>query len=333
MNAGSSNPLAVPGLRVEGYERHALHGEGAVWTEKNCYIDVWIELVHALGLEPRAMLSVALSMHFDDDQWTFVKPAHTDLFELYGIDVQELNVWRPLHDHALDYLGKGRLISTEADAFWLPDTAGTDYRRKHTKSTIILAEIDPLARSLAYFHNGGYYALSGDDYAATFGLGVERASDFMPLFAESVRVDRLKHLSGSALRDLSSMHLRRELARRPDRNPVIDFERYWRASLPQMQERGIDYYHAWAFANLRQLGAVSELSARYFEWLLGETDGERRELVDLHDHVSVACKAMILKGARAVNGSKPLDWAPLEGMRLAWDRATELLISWRDRSR
>ena len=33
-------------------------------------------------------------------------------------------------------------MSVEADAWWLPDTAGTDYRQQHTKTTIVLADID-----------------------------------------------------------------------------------------------------------------------------------------------------------------------------------------------
>ncbi len=92
---------------------------------------------------------------------TFFKPPHDELRELYGIDVQELNVWRPLIEHASEYLSKGKLISTEADAFWLPDTTGTDYRRQHTKSTIILADIDVENRRLGYFPQRGIFHVGG----------------------------------------------------------------------------------------------------------------------------------------------------------------------------
>ena len=34
------------------YRRHAVHGDGRIWAETNCYVDIWIELLHALG--PRA---------------------------------------------------------------------------------------------------------------------------------------------------------------------------------------------------------------------------------------------------------------------------------------
>src|SRR6185437_434017 len=120
-----STVSVLAGLDPASYPRSVLHAESCVWVEKNCYIDVWIEMLHALGLEPRAVLPCVAAIDFEGDQWTFFKPPHAELWDLYGIDVQELNVWRPLIEHALEHLGGGKFISTEADAFWLPDTSGT----------------------------------------------------------------------------------------------------------------------------------------------------------------------------------------------------------------
>ncbi len=181
----------LPGLSPASYQRHSLHGEAAAWVEKNCYGDLWIELLHALKLEPRAMLPFTLAVDFEDDQWTFFKPSLEELRDLYGIDVQELTVWRPLLEHAVEHLSAGKLICTEADAFWLPDTAGTDYRTKHTKTTILLANLDVGARRLGYFHNAGYFELSGEDFIQLFRLEADPDIPFLPLFAELVRVDRL----------------------------------------------------------------------------------------------------------------------------------------------
>src|SRR5207244_2156903 len=89
------------------YVRHALHGETAQWREKNCYVDVWIEVIHAQGLDPIPSLAPALVADFETDQWTFFKPSHADLDALYGIDVQELQIWRPLIDHAVTQVGAG----------------------------------------------------------------------------------------------------------------------------------------------------------------------------------------------------------------------------------
>jgi hypothetical protein len=100
------------GLDPARYSRSILHAESCVWVEKNCYVDIWIEVIHALGLEPRAILPFVAAIDFEGDQWTFFKPPHGELADLYGIDVQELNVWRPLLEHALEHLAAGKLIST-----------------------------------------------------------------------------------------------------------------------------------------------------------------------------------------------------------------------------
>src|SRR3954471_11559638 len=113
----------IPELNSADYARHVLHTDASVWTEKNCYADLWIELLHALKLEPMAMLPFTITIDFEGDQWTFFKPSHDELYELYGVDVQELTVWQPLLEHAKEQLSAGKLVSTEADAFWLPDTA------------------------------------------------------------------------------------------------------------------------------------------------------------------------------------------------------------------
>ena len=46
----------LPRLNAGAYRRHALHASERLWVEKNCYVDIWIELLHALGLEPLAAM-------------------------------------------------------------------------------------------------------------------------------------------------------------------------------------------------------------------------------------------------------------------------------------
>src|SRR6185503_9227290 len=136
--------------------------------------------LHAHGLDPLAVLPSTLAIDFEDDQWTFYKPPHVDLWELYGIDVQEMTVWRPLLEHAVTHLSAGKLISTEADAFFLPDTKGTDYRSQHTKTTIVLHKLDVAGQRLGYFHNAAYYELSGDDFVGLFRVGAPPDPAFLP---------------------------------------------------------------------------------------------------------------------------------------------------------
>jgi hypothetical protein len=315
----------LPALDAAAYTRHALHAEDRVWVEKNCYVDVVIELVHALGCEPLAVLPFVHAIDFDDDQWTFFKPPHDELRDLYGVDFQELNVWRPLAEHVQTHLAAGRFVSTEADAFHLPDTAGTDYQRQHTKSTIIIQDFDLEARRLGYFHNAGYFTLEGDDFARTFRVGVEPDPTFMPLFAESVRVDRLVKRPPDELRARSRALLARHLARRPKDNPVARFGARFAAELPALTQAGLAHYHAWAFATTRQLGAAAELAAAHVDWL---GDASLAPAAAAFTTISTTCKAFILKGARAVNAKKPLDArAMFDEMAAAWQAGGDALAA------
>lgn len=315
-----STVSVLAGLDPASYPRSVLHAESCVWVEKNCYIDVWIEMLHALGLEPRAVLPCVAAIDFEGDQWTFFKPPHAELWDLYGIDVQELNVWRPLIEHALEHLGGGKFISTEADAFWLPDTSGTDYRRQHTKSTIVLNEVDLQKRTLGYWHNAGYYRLEGEDFARTFRLDQPHDPTFMPLFAELVRIDRLIRRPVAELTAMSRGLWRRHLARRPASNPVRRFQERFQTDLPAIQEKGLPYYHAWAFGTIRQLGAAFELAASNLKWLGTNAVAELEEAALAFERLANANKTLILKGARATNSRKPLDSAALfDEMAGAWE--------------
>jgi hypothetical protein len=319
---------ALPGLDAASYRRSVLHADERIWVEKNCYVDIWIEVIHALGLEPRAMLPFTTAIDFEGDQWTFFKPPHDELRDLYGIDVQELNVWRPLIDHAVEYLGAGKLISTEADAFWLPDTSGTDYRRQHTKSTIVLADLDLENRRLGYFHNAGYFMLEGEDFARTFHLDIPVSPEFMPLFAESVRFERIVRRPESQLADLSCALWRKHLQRLPATNPVARFEERFNRELTVLQQRGLTFYHAWAFATTRQLGAAFELAANNLRWLQANGVSGIEESAAAFETIATVCKTFILKGARAVNARKPFDGSEMfVELAAAWERGTENLAS------
>ncbi|MFO1426561.1 MAG: DUF1839 family protein [Steroidobacteraceae bacterium] len=266
--------IALPHLVPADYRQHRVHQGESVWVEKNCYVDLWIELVHALGLDPVALMPFTVAIDFEGDQWTFYKPSLEELYELYGINVQELNVWRPLLDHSLEHLAAGKLISTEADAYWLPDTAGTDYRRQHTKTTIVLERIDADAQRLHYFHNAGYYELGGEDFVQLFRIGFPPDPAFMPLYAEFVRVDRIVRHPEAELARISLRLLERHAARRPADNPVARFRERFERDLPRMQEIGLAHYHAWAFGTIRQLGSAAELAATNLAWLAASTGRE-----------------------------------------------------------
>ena len=310
----------IPGLDPANYARHSLHGEHCAWVEKNCYIDLWIELLHALKLEPLAMLPFTAAIDFEDDQWTFFKPSHDELRSLYGVDVQELTVWRPLIEHAAEHLAAGKLICAEADAWWLPDTAGTDYRRQHTKTTIVMNDIDVAGRTLGYFHNAGYFRLAGEDFTKTFRLDAAPDPAFMPLFAELVRIDRAVAREAGELVNHSRALWRHHLQRRPRDNPVLRFRSRFERDMPRFQENGLPYYHAWAFSTTRQLGAAFELAALNLQWLNVDTDPHITRASEAFAQISTAAKSFILKGARMANSHRPLDAsAVFEQMATAWE--------------
>ncbi|MGO8995117.1 MAG: DUF1839 family protein [Polyangiaceae bacterium] len=315
----------LPNLDPTTYERHALHAADRAWVEKNCYVDIWIEVIHALGLEPTAILPFVLALDFEGDQWTFFKPPHDELRDLYGLDVQELNVWRPLADHCQVQLAEGKLISTEADAFFLPDTAGTDYQRQHTKTTIVINDFDLERRRLGYFHNAGYFALEGEEFVRTFRVGVPFDPTFMPLFAEFIRIDRVQRRSKAELVEMSRGLVRRHLARLPSANPVKRFAARFEADLPWIQREGLAFYHAWAFATVRQIGAAFEAAAIHLRWL---EDPSLVPAAEAFDKVSAGAKTFILKAARAVNSKKPFEaGAFFDEMAGSWQQGMDVLAA------
>ena len=305
----------LPGLSAAGHQPHALHSPERIWVEKNCYADLWIELLHAMGMEPHACLGFVVALDFLGDQWTFFKPPLGDLRALYGIDVQELTVWRPVIEHACEHLGAGRLLSLEVDAHWLPDTAGTDYRESHSKTTIVLNEIDVNARRLGYFHNAGYFELAGADFGQIFAL--DAPAPQLPPYVEVIHIDRACRHPDVELRARSAAMLDAHLAWRRASNPVVRFRERFEADLPALQQHGLARYHPWAFAGVRQLGAAFELAALYLRWLRpGATEAAADfELIAHHS------KTLILKAARAVNSGRALDARPLfDDMAAAWER-------------
>ena len=311
---------ALAPIDVAQYQPHALHGAERDWSETNCYIDVWIEVLHAQGLNPLACLAMVFANDFDGDQWTFYKPPHEDLFELYGVDVQELNVWRGLLDNACEQLKRGRLVLSEADSFYLPDTAGTDYRANHVKTTIAIQEIDTDAGRLGYFHNSSYHVLQGEDFIETFRIGKPHDPGFMPLFAEFVRLDRVRKRDEKALAAIALTLLRKHLARRPERNPVRLFLPVFVADVERLKDEGMAAYHAYAFATLRQLGAGFSLGGIFLNWLHQQQAGDFAAAAQAFSAISEVSKTLLLKTARAVMGKRAVDLAPLlEQIAQHWD--------------
>lgn len=307
------------------YPRHSIHGDGRVWAETNCYVDIWIELLHALGHEPIAALPFTVGIDFEGDQWTFFKFPLLDLRELYGLDVQELALWRPLVAHVQEQLARGRPVLVELDSFHLPDTAGTAYRTAHVKSTVAIVSIDADARRLGYFHGQGYHELHGDDFVDALRLGDAEDPARLPPFAEFVKIRRPPVLDERRLVDTSMSILERHLEHAPAANPFPCFAQRLAQDLEHLLGQSLNVFHQYSFATLRQYGACYELCATYLHWLGEHGEPGFGEAARAFGAIAEGGKRLQFQLARAVARRKPLDLSPLEAMAEHWEQGMSAL--------
>jgi hypothetical protein len=305
------------------YERHPIHRDGRIWAETNCYVDIWIELLHALGHEPVAALPFTVAIDFEGDQWTFFKFPLTDLYDLYGLDEQELQIWRQLSTHIEEQVARGRPVLVELDSFYLPDTTGTAYRSAHVKSTIAATEIDTDRRHLGYFHGQGFHHLEGDDFLNALRLQEPQDPAMLPPYAEFVKI------RGSARGDrellaISLALLKKHLALAPTANPFTGFRSRFSSDLAGLLQEDLERFHQYSFATLRQYGACYELSATYLTWLVaqGEPVADARDAFQM---LSEKTKTFQFQLARAMARGKSLDLTALDEMAGFWERGMSVL--------
>jgi hypothetical protein len=321
--------MAVLPLDPASYRSHALHSPEREWRETSCSVDLFIEGLHALRCDPVPALCFTLGGDFDGEQWRMLKIPPEDLRSLYGIRVDELNVWMPLTLHLGEHIGAGRMVTIDADAFHLPDTIGVTYGEVHQKTTILVQMIDIGARKLGYFHNSGYHELDEADFDAVVGPATESAYGrwelpTMPPYTEAVRVDRIHRPipDVGAVAQLLATHLEA----RPFSNPITRMEKRMFEDLDWLVEHGLSVFHRYAFATLRQCGANAELASSLLDWL-GERGVQGLELAaEAMRAVSVAMKGAQFRLARAVARSTPQTDVSLAPAADAWQLAIDLAV-------
>ena len=303
----------------DGHDRHPLHQGERIWPETNCYVDLWIEALHARGLDPLAMLGFTVTQDFEGDQFTFFKVPLEDLETLYGLRVQELAIYDSVETHVAEQLKRGPeggLVLVEVDGFHLPDTRGTSYGTTHVKTTVGIVRIDPAARTMDYFHNAGFHRLEGADYE---GVAAAAAGPLFP-YVEFVKPGR-PALEGRKLMDASLALLRRHLARRPAENPIAAYRAAFPEHLDRLLSRPMEYFHLYAFNLLRQLGANSELLGAHVRWLDGPS-----EAAEACRTIAEGAKAMQFQLARTVARRKAPDLTDgFDRMERAYDTALGML--------
>jgi len=302
------------GLDPDRYRPHALHAPQRTYTEINCYTDIIVELLHARGLEPLAALGATVRLDFEGDQWTFFKPPPEDLELLFGVDIHEMQPYRPLPDQTAEQLERGQTLIVELDSWYLPDTAATSYRREHVKSSAVMESIDREGERLRYFHGTGLHELQGEDYRGVFRLGRAFSEDVLPPYTELVRFEVCAHPDGRELRELARERLRHHLALRPAGNPFERFAAQLERDLPRLLEGDAAGYHAYAFATVRMAGSTFEATASHVDWLTGEPNAISAAL----GRIVQGCKVLSFKLARR----RAFEPGPaLAELASAWDEA------------
>jgi len=214
-------------------------------------------------------MGCTMRMDFEGDQWTFLKPPPEDLERLFGIDVHEMQPYRPLPEQIAAQLARGRTLIVELDSFYLPDTAATSYRSEHVKSSIVAEAIDPGGERLRYFHATALHELEGEDYAEFSVWGARSPRTYCRHTPSSCASTRVR-ACGRELRDAARGLLRHHLEHRPATNPFARFGAQLERDLPRLLDGEAADYHAYAFATVRMAGSAFEVAASHVDWLLGD---------------------------------------------------------------
>ncbi|HXF23953.1 MAG TPA: DUF1839 family protein [Gemmatimonadaceae bacterium] len=313
----------VFGLNAAAYTPHELHRSERVWLETNCYVDLWIELLHTMRLDPVACMAFTLAMDFEGDQWTFFKQPAADLYNLYGVDVQELTIWRPVIDHVAEQVKHGRVPLVEVDSFHLPDTTGVAYGIEHTKTTIGVETIDLRERRMGYFHNAGYFELSGADLEGIFR---DDTASLAP-YTEIAKFDRLVHRTDGELAAMARELTRYYLGRIPCINPVTKYRTCFADDMTWLAGEEMAVFYKYAFATLRQCGACAEMASTFLTWL-AERGGQLTPAADEFASIASGAKAIQFKIARMMATRKPADVTLLlDQMEASWNRAISDLVT------
>lgn len=340
MAAGDPGPTLVvtsgTGLRLlavdpTGYRPHPLHASERTWAETNCYVDLWIELLHALDLDPLAAAAFTISTDFEGDQWTFFKFPAEDLRAQFGLEVAEFNAWRPLIHHAEEQLELGHLLIMDADAWFLPDTQGVSYQLAHVKTAIVPNSIDRDGRRLGYFHNAGYFELEGDNFDGVFRLGRYADPSVLPPYVETIRLDRIRRDSDELV-DGAIALTKAHLARRPTGDPMSRFEQRLADDAAWLGSQDIETFHLYAFGTCRQCGAAMELAASFVDWLAlhdpaAAGSDDLADVADAFRVVATTAKSLQFSLARRSRGRAVDVHGAFEEMSRAYGTAMQGLVA------
>ncbi|MDQ1181928.1 MULTISPECIES: DUF1839 family protein [unclassified Rhodococcus (in: high G+C Gram-positive bacteria)] len=324
---GTTTPSSMSaslGADAAQHVPHPVHRGDRIWSQTNCYVDLWIELVHALKADPIPAMAVVLSTDFDGRQWDFVKFQPEDMRALLGIRIDEMNVWKPFWQHIVENLEDGVLCTVEVDSYFLPDTDGINYHIESSKTTIVPVVVDTDVERMEYFHNSGYHVVQGEDFRRVLSLD---APVPLPPYIERIGIDRDRLALGATHDDIDLAVARSHVARRPRRNPVAALGDRVQADIPWIQQAGPEQFHLWSFGTLRQCGFTAELGADLARYLESRGVAGSDAAVAPFLDVATGAKSVQFKMARAARGRAVDVTGALHEMAQSWQYATDTLAS------
>ena len=313
----------VGSSRLSWRGAHPWHQGERVWSTTNSHLDVWIELLHTLDLEPSPVLLPTLCADFEGDQWTQTSVAPADLWSCYGIAVESMLVWRPLLAHLVEQLDRGNAVLVEVDAFHLPDMTGGSYQREHAKTLIAVTGYDRHAHRLRYIHGAAGADVGGEDLDAMMTAGIGSAQ--LPPFAQIVKLDRMMPRTLAERGQVGIALARFHGTRLPSRNPVKAFGEALRSHGAWLAGGDAEHYQRWAFATLHQCGASFEVAADVCTWLAyhGEPVSPAVAPLRLVSHAARALHQRLVRVSQS--GRMPDVGHTVDDMSRAWDDAMTIL--------
>jgi hypothetical protein len=218
----------------------------------------------------------------------------------------------------------------EVDAFFLPDTRGVSYQVAHQKTTIGIHALDTATGRLSYFHNAGHFAIDGADLDGVLATEVIGAG--LPPFAELVDVTCRATLDGATLRARSREIARARLSLSSAENPFLSWAKAAEEQLGDLATRDLSHFHVWAFATVRQAGAMAELLGAWCDWLADASDaGDPGELAPASAclrELAQTLAAQQFRLARVPAGGKRPDFADaLRRCATQWDVAQRAIAA------
>ena len=268
--------LRVWDLDAGAYARHALHRGDRAWPEVELLRGPLGRTAPCGGRRAAGRAALHARRRRRGRSVDLLQVSVSRSRALYGVDVFELNIWRPLPIHISRAARPGPPRHRRSGRL-LPARHGghARIRREHVKTSIGIQALDAQRRRLGYFHNAGYYELLGGRLRWRLPPRRPPADPmYLPPYVEVAKLDaRPRRVGPRAASTRRWRCFAAHLARRPTENP---FRRYAAAFPPTSNGSPANpsaRFHGYAFATLRQCGAAFELAAAYLRWL--EAVGER----------------------------------------------------------